>query len=234
MAPPFFTFCAWFGYFLRMIDLHTHSLLSDGLLLPAELARRAEEADYRAIAITDHVDSSNIDTVVPALVRAAAELGPHMGIKIIPGAEITHVPPALIAALVGRARELGALIVIVHGETIAEPVAPGTNRAAAESSCDIISHPGLISDEDASLASERGVALEITARAGHGITNGHVAACALRSGAMLVLNTDAHAPGDLVTREAAMGVLLGAGLDDARAHAVFAYSEKLMRKALGG
>ena len=48
-----------------MVDLHTHSLLSDGQLLPSELVRRAEVRGYEAIAITDHVDFSNIDLVNP-------------------------------------------------------------------------------------------------------------------------------------------------------------------------
>ncbi len=42
-----------------MIDLHTHSFFSDGELIPSELIRRAEAIGYKAIAITDHVDSSN-------------------------------------------------------------------------------------------------------------------------------------------------------------------------------
>ncbi len=43
-----------------MIDLHTHTTLSDGELLPAELVRRAEMSGYQAIALTDHVDSGTI------------------------------------------------------------------------------------------------------------------------------------------------------------------------------
>jgi Histidinol phosphatase and related hydrolases of the PHP family len=41
-----------------MIDLHTHSIFSDGELIPAELTRRAAVAGYRAMAITDHGDFS--------------------------------------------------------------------------------------------------------------------------------------------------------------------------------
>ena len=51
-----------------MIDLHTHSLFSDGELLPSELIRRAYITGYTALAITDHVDSSNIDFVIPRIV----------------------------------------------------------------------------------------------------------------------------------------------------------------------
>jgi len=53
-----------------MIDLHTHTLFSDGVLLPAELARRAQVLGYQALAMTDHVDSSNLEFVLPRLVAA--------------------------------------------------------------------------------------------------------------------------------------------------------------------
>ncbi|MEK7333369.1 MAG: histidinol phosphate phosphatase domain-containing protein, partial [Nitrospirota bacterium] len=113
-----------------MIDLHTHSLFSDGELLPAELIRRASVTGYKAIAITDHVDQSNIDMVIPRIVKALKLLKGHIPITALPGAEITHVPPALIPSMVKEARQLGAKIVIVLGETIAEPVEQGTNKAA--------------------------------------------------------------------------------------------------------
>jgi len=217
-----------------MIDLHTHTLLSDGELLPFELARRAEAKGLRAIAITDHVDSSNLDFVVPRVADAARKLKGVLGIDVIAGAEITHAPPSLIAGLVKDARKLGAQIVLVHGETLVEPVLPGTNRAAIESGCDILTHPGLISPEEVALAKEKGVALEITARKGHSLSNGHVAAEALGQGARLVINTDSHSPSDLIDRAMAMKVLLGAGLSEAQAEEVFATSEEIVRKVLGG
>ena len=57
-----------------MIDLHTHTLFSDGELVPSELVRRSEVMGYRAIALTDHADSSNIDFIIPRTVRIAEEL----------------------------------------------------------------------------------------------------------------------------------------------------------------
>lgn len=217
-----------------VIDLHTHSLLSDGELLPFELVRRAEAKGLRAIAITDHVDSSNIDFVVPRIVLAVGKLRRQVNIDVVAGAEITHAPPALIAELVAEARGLGAELVLVHGETIVEPVTPGTNHAAIEAGCDILTHPGLIAEDDVALAAARGVALEITARKGHSLTNGHVAALAARHGATLVVNTDAHAPSDLIDREAAMKVLLGAGVHPGGVDRVLAASEDIVRKILGG
>ncbi|HDZ62210.1 MAG TPA: histidinol phosphate phosphatase domain-containing protein, partial [Nitrospirae bacterium] len=121
-----------------MIDLHTHSLFSDGVLLPSELIRRAYDKGYKAIAITDHVDSSNIDFVVPRIAAAINDLSKFTDMVLVPGAEITHVPPELIGGLIAKARELGARIVVVHGETVVEPVIKGTNRAAIEAGADIL------------------------------------------------------------------------------------------------
>jgi len=202
------------GETLIRFDFHTHSMLSDGELLPAELARRYSCKGYQAVAIADHLDSSNIGAVVPAVVKAADlwNGAPETHVKLLPGAEITHVPPSRIAALVAEARRLGARLVVVHGETINEPVMPGTNRAAIEAGADILAHPGLISEEDALLAAENGVLLEITSRAGHCLTNGHVASVARRVGAAVVINSDCHAPRDIPGPLQAAKVGLGAGL----------------------
>ncbi|MBM2838273.1 MAG: hypothetical protein HW415_898, partial [Deltaproteobacteria bacterium] len=159
-----------------------------------------------------HGDLSNIDLIVPRLAKVSAVLSKAWGIKVIPGVELTHVPPADIAGLAKEARALGARLVLCHGETIVEPVPPGTNSAALNSDIDILTHPGLITMEDAKLAARKGIYLEITARKGHSLTNGHVAKTALAAGAKLLVNTDAHSPGDLKTKEEAEKIALGAGL----------------------
>jgi len=195
-----------------MIDLHTHTLFSDGELLPSELVRRAETIGYEAVALTDHADSSNLDWVVPRLAQVCRDLNLRWKIRAIPGIELTHVPPEMIALLAAKARSLGALIVLVHGETLVEPVPPGTNRKAIEAGVDILAHPGLITEEETGLAREKNVVLEISARKGHSLSNGHVARTALKFGTALVLNTDTHSPDDLTSRERASRVALGAGL----------------------
>jgi histidinol phosphatase-like PHP family hydrolase len=195
-----------------MIDLHTHSLFSDGELTPAELARRFEVAGYRALSITDHGDQSNIDLIIPRLAAFCEEVNRLEGIRLIPGIELTHVRPEAIPALVGRSRKLGARLVVVHGETIAEPVAPGTNRMAIESSVDILAHPGLITEEEVLWAKERSVCLELTSRKGHSLTNGHVARLAKRMGAPMILNSDTHAPGDIWPAARLHDIVAGAGL----------------------
>lgn len=195
-----------------LIDLHTHSLLSDGELLPSEVARRAEAKGYRVIAITDHVDGSNLYHVIPPIQRVSRELTAKGGIVVLPGAEITHVHPEDIASIVEEARRLGAVVVIGHGESPVEPVLPGTNRAMLVAGVDILAHPGLITKDDALLAAEKGIPLEITSRKGHSLTNGHVAAMARETGATLVLNNDAHSPADLIDERMKRTVGLGAGM----------------------
>jgi len=215
-----------------MIDLHTHSFFSDGELIPSELIRRAEAIGYKAIALTDHVDSSNIDLVVPKIVSALKKLKGFISIEAIPGAEITHAPPQIIHELVKEARHLGARIVVVHGETLVEPVSPGTNRAAIEATADILAHPGIISEEDLLLAKEKGVTLEITSRKGHALSNGYVAKEAMRFGVPLCINTDAHIPSDLITKEFAIRILLASGIEKNRIDSIFDNSKALVQKAL--
>jgi len=216
-----------------MIDLHTHSLFSDGELIPAELTRRAAHAGYRAIAITDHADRSMFDLVIPRLLRVADELGQAWGLTVLAGIELTHIPPGDIAASAEEARALGAQIIVCHGETLVEPVAPGTNRAALEADIDVLSHPGLLTAEEARLAAQRGVCLELSARKGHSLSNGHVARMALAHGAMLVVHSDAHAPGDLVPLEMARKVALGAGLSEEQFEQCRRNAEELVERAQG-
>lgn len=210
-----------------MIDLHTHTLLSDGELLPTELARRAQEKGYKVIGITYHVDSSNVDFVIPRIINACKDINENWKIKAIPGVEITHMPLELIKSTVKLVRSKDIKLVLVHGETIVEPVIKGTNREAIFSDINILTHPGLISLEDAELSAEKNIYLEITARKGHSLTNGHVVKTARIAGAKLILNTDSHIPENLITKDFAEAVLLGAGLDKKEIKQVFKNSQEL-------
>jgi len=198
-----------------MYDLHTHTILSDGEMLPIELVRRMAVTGYTTVAITDHVDLSNAETVLATLelVRDSAAL---FGVRLLCGVEITHVPPTQIALLAKSAKAAGADIVVVHGETTVEPVAEGTNHAAC--TCpyvNVLAHPGLISLKDAKAAAKNGLALELTSRGGHNRTNGHVAHIAQEAGCQLVVDSDAHAPHDILDERAKFIVAKGAGLTDA-------------------
>lgn len=199
------------------IDLHTHTIFSDGDLIPAELVRRAKVLGHDAIALTDHVDMTNVEFVVTNLVKAIDLCDDD--IQVIPGVEITHVVPEKIDAVVKMARGFGAKWIVIHGETVTEPVAPGTNMASVSNpDINVLGHPGFITIEEAEIARENGVILEISGRRGHNITNGHVANIARKAKAKMVVNSDAHQPENLMDEAAAMIVALGAGLTKAEAN----------------
>lgn len=193
------------------VDLHTHTIFSDGELIPSELVRRAMDLGHDAIAITDHVDVTNVEFVVTNIVKAIELCEDY--IKVIPGVEITHVPPRKIAEIAEKARYFGAEWIVVHGETVTEPVMAGTNMASVENSdIDVLAHPGFITLEEAEIATKNGVVLEITGRMGHNITNGHVVNVARKAGAKMIINSDTHAPENLMDEKAAWTVALGAGM----------------------
>ena len=214
-----------------MIDLHSHTLLSDGVLVPSELVRRAQVKGYRALAITDHVDGSNVTQVVGQLVEVCRTLRGRTSVTVIPGCEVTHVPLEALGEVVAAARLAGARLVVVHGETLAEPVLPGTNRRAIELDIDVLAHPGLITKVDAALAARRGIALELSTRKGHSWANGHVARMALAVGARLVIDTDSHAPEDLMTRSQAEAIARGAGLSAGEVRRLFTTAAQVVDRA---
>lgn len=201
----------------KRIDLHMHSLFSDGELLPSELARRALKLNHEVIAITDHVDYYNVEEI-PKIQAAIDDINSNWDITVVLGAEVTHAPTESIDGIAKRAKELGAEIVVVHGETLNEPVTPGTNLAAVQSEyVDILGHPGLITKEEAELARENDIYLEISARKGHCLGNGHVANIAREVGNKLIVDTDTHSPDDLITFEKSYEIARGAGLTDEEA-----------------
>jgi putative hydrolase len=198
-------------------DFHTHTLLSDGSLSPLELIYRSLSNAYTSIAITDHAGLGYLDRVIREVAADCALARDKWQTNAIPGVELTYVPPAAIHETAKRAKELGAWLVVVHGETIVETVEKGTNKAALLCPyVDILAHPGLITKEEAELAASNGIYLEISARKGHSLTNGHVARLAQEAGAKLLLNSDAHDPGDILTPPLAKRIIAGAGLAEAQ------------------
>jgi len=217
----------------RRCDFHTHTLFSDGELLPMELIRRAAAADHRAIAITDHASFSNMEDVIKSAARDCKKAD-VWGMEAIPGIELTHVPVKHIDEAVRRARKLGAEIIVVHGETPVEPVEKGTNLAAVSNAeVDILAHPGLMPVEEIELAAENDVYLELSCRRGHSLANGHVACLARGMKARLVVNTDAHSPEDLSTMAFATTVARGAGMSPEEVRAALVDSPERLLKKLG-
>jgi histidinol phosphatase-like PHP family hydrolase len=103
---------------------------------------------------------------------------------------------------------------------------------AIESSVDILAHPGLITEEEVLMAKEHSVYLELTSRKGHSLTNGHVAKLAQRMGAPMILNSDAHAPGDIWPPARLYEIVVGAGLTGDDYHTMLKNAESIAERCL--
>jgi 3',5'-nucleoside bisphosphate phosphatase len=67
---------------MKQVDLHTHTIASDGTYTPSENIRRAVEKGLGAIAITDH---DTVDGIEEALIEAEK----HTDFLCVPGIEIS-------------------------------------------------------------------------------------------------------------------------------------------------
>ncbi|MBU4252235.1 MAG: histidinol phosphate phosphatase domain-containing protein [Candidatus Omnitrophica bacterium] len=213
-----------------MYNLHAHTFLSDGELLPSEVAVRYQDKGYTVIAITDHADYSNIKQIAKSVVEFCRRWPKNSGIKVLPGIELTHLPPEQFKPLASLARKEGIKIIIAHGETPVEPVTKDTNRLSLLADIDILAHPGLISDSDTQLASQRGIFLEITSRRGHNQANAHVIKQARKFGAKLILNNDSHTPEDIITPEQLIQVGLDSGLTPGEIDTIYEDVKKFLNK----
>lgn len=213
-----------------MYNLHTHTLLSDGVLLPSEVAQRYAALGYKAIAITDHADYSNIDSVIKGVREFTRRWPKNARIKVLSGIELTHLPLEQFKPLSSYARKNGIQVIIAHGETPVEPVLAGTNRAALEAEVDILAHPGLISDADALLSKKKDIFLEVTTRKGHAQTNPHVVERAIKFGAKLILNNDSHAPEDIITPGQLKALALRAGLSAKELAKIYQDTERFIKR----
>lgn len=202
---------------MMFYDFHTHSFHSDGVLSPFELIRRAKVQGYAAVGITDHLGIGSLERVIREVTRDCALARKYWDILAIPGVELTHLPPESIDEVAREAKKLGAMIVVVHGECTSEPVAEGTNLAAVRSPyVDVLAHPGMITAEVAAIAASNLVFLELSARKGHMASNDHIAATALKENAYLIINSDAHDEGNLLTSEIIESILQKAGITEHR------------------
>jgi len=211
-------------------DFHTHTFMSDGVLSPMEQARRAAVNGYRTLGMTDHMGVGGVGALLEALRRDRDIVERHWPLQVIVGVELTHVPAEAIHEAAAHARAEGAEIVVVHGETPVEPVPAGTNHASIASGLvDVLAHPGFLTAEDARLAAENDVFIEITSRRGHSLTNGHVARLAIEAGARMIVNSDAHEPSDLLRADFQRAVALGAGIPEEMLHDVLVSNPGLLR-----
>jgi putative hydrolase len=215
-------------------DFHTHTFLSDGLNSPIELIRYAIAAGYSCIAITDHASYSNIDGLIEAAKRDCKLAEQYWDIIAIPGVELTNIPVESIDDMAKYARDKGARLVVVHGESTVEKVEPGTNlKAVTSGNVDLLAHPGLLTGEEAKIAVKNDVYLEITSRAGHSLSNGIVAKTGSQVGARFLLNSDSHSHKDLYMEGIQKKVALSAGLEESQYEEIIKINNNDFLKKLG-
>ena len=195
---------------IKILDLHSHSFMSDGIATPTELIRYAQVAGYTAFSITDHVDLTNYKQVINNIL-SLKDINFH-SLVFIPGIEITHVLPDDISIIVDYARKMGIKWIGVHGETPVEPVIKGTNLAAIESRVDFLAHPGFITGIELKLAVTNNVWLELTMRSGHSLSNGFVYQKGKNIGINFIISSDAHKTSDLFNKELYVATALGSGM----------------------
>lgn len=217
-----------------IFDFHTHTFLSDGANSPIELIRIAHANGYSIIGVTDHASYSNIDYIINAVKRDCRLAERYWDIKAIAGVELTNVPAKSIDDMAKYAKEKGAELVLVHGESIAEQVESRTNYYAVNSDyVDILAHPGLIAPEEAGQAASKGIFLEITGRVGHSLTNGHVVKTGRDQGAKFLIDSDSHSHRDLYSGDGQLKVARGAGLDENEVKEIFEKNVGLLLKRIG-
>lgn len=215
-----------------MLDVHVH--VGEGGLLPAEAMRMGRLHGYRAMVLLCRVDTSNLSLLLPWLLQMCQHYTLYAGVEAFAGVEIVQVPPPLIFEVVAEARAMGAGFVGVHGETPADSVELGTNLAAIQSGADVLLHPGIITLEDAQLAAENGVALEITSAPGHCLANAHVAAMAEMGGGALLFGGNVKKSSDFVSQQLYDATLSGALLSSSMRNNLMATSNGLLQRLMQG
>ena len=86
---------------MTRFDLHIHTALSacaENIMSPGQILARAKEAGLDMIAITDHNASANVSVSI--------QFGKKLGIKVVPGIEITSLEEVHILGLFENLDEL--------------------------------------------------------------------------------------------------------------------------------
>lgn len=113
------------------VELHNHTIASDGDMLPHELVENAKVRKYKAIAVTDHNTTAQCQEVINA--------GKEEGIVVIPGIEWTTfwghivvlgghsdidwrtITLSNIDEKIARAKELGDIVIVAHPKRLGTP-----------------------------------------------------------------------------------------------------------------
>jgi len=98
------------GWPANLVDLHTHSDRSDGVLPPADLYRQMTEVGLRIVALADHDTLAGYRALRQSLASGVLAAGP----KLIPAVEINSVADRTLIEL-GVELEEGELHILGYG-----------------------------------------------------------------------------------------------------------------------
>jgi DNA polymerase (family 10) len=198
-------------------DLHTHTDWSDGRATIEEMLAGAEERGYDYHAVTDHATGPGMVGGVglpdeelaeqAAVVRDAAD---EVGIEVFHGVEANIDAEGGLSVGEELLAELDVVVASPHAaldqdrETATERLV----RAVEHPAVDVLGHPTgrllnrrsgleLGYDRIAAAAADAGTALEVNANPRRLDLPGQGVRAAVDAGAVVVVNTDAHAPAEL-------------------------------------
>lgn len=122
----------------QRVEMHCHTVASDGDMQPKELVQNAIKRGYKAICLTDHNTTSNVDEV--------KRYGKKYGLIVAGGIEWTtfwghltvlggnsdidwkSITPSNINANIIRARQLGDIVTLAHPKRIGSPLCMGCHN----------------------------------------------------------------------------------------------------------
>lgn len=184
-----------------IIDLHMHSTISDGTLHLEELVEVAMDRGYSAMAFTDHVFFDNYKRIADKIINWVDKNQEHYkDIVLIPGVEITFATPKEIGIITKDVRAMGSKCVVVHGEASFERTPKGTNDAAIEHGVNVLAHPSYITKEQVVASLKTGTAFELSARDCYNYANKQIAETVLQNGGKMVINSDSHQIGAMLSK----------------------------------
>ncbi|MDE5991346.1 MAG: CehA/McbA family metallohydrolase [Clostridia bacterium] len=122
----------------QRVEMHCHTVASDGDMQPEELVQNAIRRGYKAICLTDHNTVSNVEET--------KKFGKKYGLVVAGGIEWTtfwghltviggnsdirwlDITPKNINACIVRARELGDIVTLAHPKRMGSPLCAGCHN----------------------------------------------------------------------------------------------------------
>ena len=198
-------------------DLHTHTDWSDGGFSIREMVAAAAERGRAFHAVTDHATGPGIfgntgldESAIADQAEAIAEVAADAEIAVFHGIEANIAADGTISTDDATLADLDVVVASPHAALDADADAATERlvRAVEHPSVDVLGHPtgriinsrqGLEPDMDAvaAAAAREGVAIEVNANPARLDADGAAVRAAVKAGATLAVNTDAHAPREL-------------------------------------